>query len=144
MNGNKINALLVCCVFLMCISNSGCTTSTAQNTPTVTPQTSAPNYKLSGHVENGVRIVEVQAFRYGYNPDPIVVKKGTKVRLLLTSKDTTHGFAIADLNIDLKIPPGKVTSFEFVPKNAGTYTIHCTEFCGLGHFNMRGTLVVLN
>lgn len=100
------------------------------------------NYHLSGHVENGVRVVEVRSFKYGFNPDPIVVKVGEKVRLLLTTKDVMHGFGIADLEINVKIPPKKTTAFEFIPKKAGTYHIHCTIYCGLGHGSMHGTLVI--
>jgi cytochrome c oxidase subunit II len=103
----------------------------------------AKHLQLSGHIEHGVRIIEVQAFKYGYNPDPIVIKAGEKVKLLLTSKDVTHGFGIADLNINVKIPPKKTTTFEFVVKKAGSYRIYCTVFCGLGHPTMHGTLVII-
>jgi cytochrome c oxidase subunit 2 len=90
-----------------------------------------------------VRVIEVQSFKYGYNPDPIVIKAGEKVELLLTSKDVTHGFGIAELGINVKIPPKKTTTFDFIAKTAGTYHIHCTVFCGLGHANMHGTLLVI-
>jgi cytochrome c oxidase subunit II len=128
---NKIILILICGIFSLFISNLACAVVGTQHS------------QLSGQVKHAVRIIEVESFKYGYNPDPIVVKAGEKVKLLLTSKDVTHGFAITDLGINVKVPPNKTTVFEFVPKKIGTYKIYCTVYCGLGHGNMHGTLVVL-
>ncbi|MGE5280416.1 MAG: cupredoxin domain-containing protein [Deltaproteobacteria bacterium] len=98
---------------------------------------------LSGAVEDGVRVVEVEAYRYGYSPDPIVVKKGEKVRLRLTTRDVEHGFGIKDLGIDVKVEPGRATQVDFMPKEAGEYPILCTVYCGPGHAHMHAVLRVL-
>lgn len=151
MKPNKTFSLIICCIFSLLANNF---IYAAQNynllhyaynnkTSTIDQEKNTQNPQLSGHVENGIRIVEVKAFRYGYNPDPIIVKEGEKVRLLLTSADVTHGFGIADLGINIKIPAKKTTVFEFIPKHAGTYHIHCTVYCGIGHGNMHGTLVII-
>ena len=132
MKFHKIAFLIFSCAFLF-----------LANTFSYAEDSKAPTPPLSGHVENGVRIIEIEAFKYGYNPTPIVVKEGEKVRFLLTSKDVMHGFGIADLGIDVKIPPKKTTTFEFTPKQTGTYEIRCTSYCGIGHGNMRGKLIVI-
>ncbi len=98
--------------------------------------------ELSGKTIDGIRVIRMEAFRYGYRPDPVVVKAGEKVRLLLNATDVTHGFGIAELGINRKLPSGKVTEIEFTAPETGTYTIYCTVFCGPDHGEMEGRLVV--
>jgi cytochrome c oxidase subunit 2 len=38
--------------------------------------------------------------------------------------------------------PGMVTYFWFTPTRTGTFDILCAELCGVGHFSMRGRVVV--
>ena len=38
--------------------------------------------------------------------------------------------------------PGKVTTVWFAPDKPGVHDIQCREYCGLIHYNMRGTLYV--
>ena len=38
--------------------------------------------------------------------------------------------------------PGRVNTVWFAPTEAGTHDIQCREYCGLIHYNMRGTLIV--
>lgn len=107
------------------------------------PSAPAKGPELSGTLVNGVRQIKLEAFRYGYKPDPIVVKKGEKVRILAKSRDVTHGFGIEDLHINAHIPPNKETAIEFTLQKAGDFHIHCTVYCGPGHEHMHGTLTVL-
>ena len=99
---------------------------------------------LSGNVVDGVREVKVEAFRYGFRPDPIVVKKGERVRLIARSTDVTHGLGIEDLGINLELAPGEESRAEFTPEKAGEFHIHCTVYCGSGHRGMHGTLRVID
>jgi heme/copper-type cytochrome/quinol oxidase subunit 2 len=41
-----------------------------------------------------VKIIEVSAKKYEFNPSSIHVKQGTKVQLRITATDHTHGFKI--------------------------------------------------
>lgn len=97
---------------------------------------------LSGEIIDGVRVVPVEAFQYGYDPDPIVVGLGEKVRLELTSRDVTHGFDLQEYGIDETIPAGKKADVSFLADKPGAFHIHCTVFCGPGHGDMHGTLIV--
>lgn len=38
--------------------------------------------------------------------------------------------------------PGMVSYFWFTPTKTGKYEILCAEYCGVGHYNMRGQMIV--
>ena len=38
--------------------------------------------------------------------------------------------------------PGRVNTVWFAPVEVGEHDIQCREYCGLIHYNMRGTLIV--
>ncbi|MFZ5800438.1 MAG: cupredoxin domain-containing protein [Candidatus Omnitrophota bacterium] len=97
---------------------------------------------LSGRIENGVRIIAVKASSYKFEPDPIVVKLGEKVRLVVTSTDVAHGLAIAEFKLRISIPAGKTETVEFIADKKGTFQMRCSVYCGPGHGQMRGELIV--
>jgi cytochrome c oxidase subunit II len=89
------------------------------------------------------RAFEITASRFQYEPDRLEVREGDAVRLTLHSSDTTHGFGIKELKVEAVIPKGgEPVTVEFVADQRGTFEFFCTEYCGAGHRNMRGTLVV--
>lgn len=98
--------------------------------------------EFTGFIEGGKRIVEVKAFRYGFDPDPIIVKQGEKVRLEVTGTDVVHGLGIHEYDVNLVAPVGQKASVEFTAKEAGNFDIHCSVYCGSGHGDMHGTLIV--
>lgn len=105
-------------------------------------QTAEAGGKFSGKLAGGVRIIELKASKFKFEPEPIVVKKGERVRLVATSTDVTHGIAIPEYKVNLAIPAGKTASAEFSADKEGSFPTHCSVFCGLGHGKMRGTFVV--
>ena len=89
-----------------------------------------------------VHEVQVVASRFAFEPATIQVIAGESVRLIVRSKDGTHGFAIPKLKIDLHIPDsGDPVTSEFTAPAAGEYEIACSEFCGRGHAQMKAALV---
>ena len=46
------------------------------------------------------------------------------------------------LKLQAEIKPGEVTRVRFIPDKVGTFDFHCSVFCGTGHEDMSGTLVV--
>jgi cytochrome c oxidase subunit 2 len=96
----------------------------------------------SGKVVDGVRVVEVAARQFEFDPNTIVVGQGEKVRLEVTSKDVTHGFGLAAYGINQVLPPGETQKIEFTADKAGTFPFQCTIYCGAGHNDMRGQLAV--
>ncbi|HSV79678.1 MAG TPA: c-type cytochrome [Ramlibacter sp.] len=70
------------------------------------------------------------------------VPLGKPVKLLLRSKDVLHNFAVAQLRVKMDLVPGLVTYTWFTPTRLGSYDLLCEELCGVGHFAMRGRIVV--
>lgn len=97
---------------------------------------------LSGKVEEGVRVIEVKASRYKFDPDPIVVNFGEKVRLIVTSTDVAHGLEIPDFNVNVSVSAGKTESIEFIVDKKGTFHAHCSVYCGPGHSHMHADFIV--
>ncbi|MEN7529702.1 MULTISPECIES: cytochrome c oxidase subunit II [unclassified Cupriavidus] len=64
------------------------------------------------------------------------------VKVLLRSKDVLHDFYVPPIRARMNMVPGMVTSFWFTPTVAGRYDILCAQLCGVGHYNMRGHMVV--
>ena len=60
----------------------------------------------------------------------------------LSSKDVIHNFALVHMRIAQDAIPGSLIPMWFKPIKTGTYEIICGQLCGLGHYGMKGTLVV--
>ena len=90
------------------------------------------------------RTIEVVARRFAFEPAEVQVTAGERVRLLVRSADGLHGIEIKKVKVAKEIPRGnKPVTIEFTADEAGRYPILCSEFCGDGHDDMKGTLVVL-
>lgn len=87
-------------------------------------------------------VVRLTARRFEFSPTTIVVKKGQPVVLEITSYDFVHGFNVPDLKLRADLPPGKATAVRFVPDRVGTFPFVCDNFCGAGHEEMHGSIVV--
>ena len=88
------------------------------------------------------RVIKIQAKKFVYTPNQIVLKQGEPVVLEFTSVDFMHGFKIPDMNIRADLPPGKVTQVRLTPDKAGEYDFLCDNFCGSGHEEMSGKITV--
>lgn len=64
------------------------------------------------------------------------------VKVLLRSKDVLHDFYVPPFRARMNMVPGMVTSFWFTPTKVGRFDILCAQLCGVGHYNMRGIVVV--
>lgn len=103
----------------------------------------AASENLSGNLQDGVRVVQITASRFKFEPNRVVVAPGEKVRLEVTSTDVPHGIMIHDLNIDRRLEPNKTETIDLTADKAGTFHFHCSVWCGEGHDLMHGELVVL-
>ena len=89
------------------------------------------------------RVIEVLVKRYAFEPSEIEVTAGERVRLLVKSADGPHGVDIKKFKVSKEIPRGtQPVEIEFTPTEAGRFPILCSVFCGEGHDEMKGTLVV--
>jgi|SRR5208282_5059995 len=88
------------------------------------------------------KVIKITAKKFEYSPNEIRLKKGAPAILEFTSLDRLHGFNCPDLNIRTDINPGQVSTVRIVPQKAGSYDFHCDIFCGEGHEDMTGTIIV--
>ena len=73
----------------------------------------------------------------------IRVPVGKPVVLLLKSRDVIHNFFVRELRLKQDLVPGMEIPIHFTAEKPGTYEVPCSELCGLGHHQMRTTLIVL-
>ena len=89
------------------------------------------------------RVIDVVMRRYAFEPAVIEVTEGERIRLRIRSADGVHGFQIKQFKIGKEIPRGTdAVIIDFTPGAAGSFPILCSEYCGDGHTDMKGTLVV--
>lgn len=88
------------------------------------------------------RVIKVVAKKFEFVPGEIRVKKGETVTLQFTAPEVPMGVNFADFNLRADIMPGKVTSLQLTPDKSGSFTFLCDVFCGSGHEDMSGTIVV--
>ncbi len=60
----------------------------------------------------------------------------------LGSKDVIHSFALNAMRVKQDAIPGINVPVYFTPTKRGNYEISCAQLCGLGHYRMRGKLVI--
>jgi cytochrome c oxidase subunit 2 len=90
------------------------------------------------------RVIEVVAKKFAFVPSRIEVTEGETVRLVVRSADGMHGLQIKKFKVAEEIPRGsEAVTIEFTANAVGEFEIACTAFCGKGHEEMRGKLVVL-
>jgi cytochrome c oxidase subunit 2 len=98
---------------------------------------------LAPQAMDTTRTIEVTLSRFTFSPERIEVPLGERVRLSIVSTDGTHGFQVKALGLNARVPGGgKRTAVDLTPKEAGTFEITCSEYCGSGHRRMRASLIV--
>lgn len=70
------------------------------------------------------------------------LKLDQPVKALLRSKDVLHNFYVPQFRVKMDLVPGLVSYLWFTPTVIGSYEIICSEYCGVGHYNMRGRVTV--
>ncbi len=64
------------------------------------------------------------------------------VKVLLRAKDVLHNFTVPQFRVKMDLVPGLVSFLWLIPTRTGEFEILCEELCGIGHFAMRGRVVV--
>ncbi len=75
-------------------------------------------------------------------PSVIRVRQGETVTLRLTAADSIHEFTLPAYGIKATVYPGDLTTVHFRADRAGEFPFLCTDYCGIGHWQMGGRLVV--
>jgi cytochrome c oxidase subunit 2 len=64
------------------------------------------------------------------------------IKILLRSVDVLHNWYVPQFRAKMDAVPGVVTFYWFEPNKVGEYEVLCAEYCGVGHYAMRGTVIV--
>jgi cytochrome c oxidase subunit II len=88
------------------------------------------------------RVIHITAKKFDFSPDSITLKKGEPVVFEMSSSDREHGFNLRAFGVRTNVSPGKVTRVRFTPDKTGKFTFSCDVFCGDGHEEMTGTVIV--
>ena len=64
------------------------------------------------------------------------------VKIELRSLDVLHNFYIPQFRAKMDTLPGIITYYWFTPEKTGEFEILCAEYCGTGHYAMRGFVKV--
>jgi cytochrome c oxidase subunit 2 len=114
--------------------------------PPAVASTSAPPHGVNASVRQAAeepRTIEVIARRFTFEPATIEAVEGERLRILVKSADGPHGFEIKKFKVSKEIPRGSEPQvIEFTANEAGNFPILCSLFCGDGHEDMKGMLVV--
>ena len=110
-------------------TNTNTNTNTKTETTTTTPTVSTKSFTIT-------------AQKWSFSPSTITVNKGDTVKLSIKSTDVDHGFFLPDFNVNETLSAGSTTSVTFVADKSGTFSFSCSKFCGSGHSDMVGTLIV--
>jgi len=70
------------------------------------------------------------------------LREGQTYRLHISSADLQHGFSLLPVNMNFQILPGYDHVLTLTPTRRGPYSIVCNEFCGIGHHQMVGRIIV--
>lgn len=140
----QINLTTIIFSAMILLIAAGCSpndssSSEAPANPTVTDP--APN--TVNEQSGGLKLLEVKAFRFGFEPSVLKVKKGDTVMIKASTIDNEHGLAIPEYDVDLKLNPSEEPKTAvFVAEKAGEFAMFCSTPCGSGHSSMKGQLIV--
>jgi len=84
---------------------------------------------------NGVDDILIQA-------EDLHIPLGQSVKMNLRSIDVLHDFYIPQFRAKMDMVPGTVTYYWFTTTRTGNFDILCMEYCGTGHYAMRGRVQV--
>lgn len=88
-----------------------------------------------------------------YTTTTMHIVVGKPVKLIINAKDVIHDVGLAHFRMKMDAVPGTPTTMWFTPKFTTRqmkekygedfeYEISCDQMCGVGHFSMRGVVVV--
>jgi len=88
------------------------------------------------------RVVRITARRFAFEPRVIELKRGEPVVLELATLDRRHGFDAPTLGLQADLVPGETVRVPLLPDRAGRHGFVCNVFCGEGHDEMDGEIMV--
>ncbi|ARS91035.1 cytochrome c oxidase subunit II [Natrarchaeobaculum aegyptiacum] len=84
----------------------------------------------------------VVAQTFLFRPEPIEIPAGNEVTFYVTARDVIHSFTVVGTNTNTMVIPGEVSTMTVEFEEPGEYGVICNEYCGSGHHDMEGQLIV--
>jgi cytochrome c oxidase subunit 2 len=72
------------------------------------------------------------------------LEKGQSYRIHMSSADWQHGFSLLPINMNIQVHPGYEMVVTMTPTETGEFGIVCNEYCGIGHHQMSGKIIVVD
>jgi cytochrome c oxidase subunit 2 len=108
--------------------------------PAVTIDVRGFQWQWQFHYRNeGVTVTGVP----GKDPTMVLPDHRT-TRIVLTSPDVIHSFFVPGFLFKRDVIPGIVNKIDVTPRDRGTFTGRCAEFCGLDHAKMTFEVKVVS
>ena len=79
---------------------------------------------------------------WSFSPSEVRIPAGSEVTFLMTTPDVIHGFHVEGTRLNVMLIPGQVARVEYTFEEPGEHLIICHEYCGIGHHNMWGKVIV--
>ncbi len=130
--------IMLCAVLLVACSSEPPKNVIVDDEPSPSPSPS----ENPSPTPTAVKEFDITAKKWEFSPSTITVDEGDTVVLHITSMDVKHGFSLSAFNVNENLEPGTTTDVRFVADQKGTFSFVCSVFCGSGHSDMKGTLIV--
>ena len=79
---------------------------------------------------------------WSFTPGEVRIPAGSEVTFLMTTPDVIHGFHVEGTRLNVMLIPGQVARVSYTFEEPGEHLIICHEYCGIGHHNMWGRVIV--
>lgn len=77
--------------------------------------------------------LEVGQFRLLEVDNRVIIPVDTRIRLVVSSADVIHSFAVPSLGLKIDAIPGRLNMTSFLVDREGTFFGQCSELCGSSH-----------
>jgi len=93
-------------------------------------------------VAHSSRTIAVTLSRSAMTPDQIAMQVGERVRLQMTSAESSHACHVDGLPLDARIPAGGAVTFDVTPTQSGIFHIDCIDDGDAARPSVTGRFVV--
>ena len=119
------------------------------NVPTPQGVVNPNDLSTTDFAEPGVRQLSETAYEayvvgrvWQWDPNEIRIPAGSTLKVYLTSADVQHGYRVIGTNINVMVVPGQISLVSHTFEEPGEYLVICQEYCGIGHPQMSGKIIV--
>jgi len=99
-------------------------------------------YSAEPVMDGDVKVFTIKANNMRFKPYTMTVKKGDKVRMIVTAEDRTYNFALAEFHIKETVEQGNTITVDFTANMADKFAIFSRREWNGGKLDRLGELVV--